>query len=260
MGSPRRWAVAGALVGAALALPLFAPASWLSAGLASASGQHLLLLEPRGSLWNGSARLVLAAGSGSAEGRELPERLHWRLRPAWLDSAPGLRLTLRQDGAIAGETALALRLAPGQMRLSLPDAPTLLQWPAAWLAGLGTPWNTLAPQGQLRLQTQGFALDWQQGRWQVQGLLRLELLNFSSRLSPLSPLGSYRLDMQGGPVTQLQLQTLEGALRLSGQGSVGTRTRFEGEASAAAGSETALANLLNIIGRRRGARSIISLG
>jgi general secretion pathway protein N len=36
--------------------------------------------------------------------------------------------------------------------------------------------------------------------------------------------------------------------------------RFRGEARASAGAEQALANLLNIIGRRDGARSLISVG
>jgi general secretion pathway protein N len=36
--------------------------------------------------------------------------------------------------------------------------------------------------------------------------------------------------------------------------------RFRGEAVAAPGDEPALNNLLNIIGRRNGARSVISIG
>ncbi|MGL6206076.1 MAG: type II secretion system protein N, partial [Giesbergeria sp.] len=59
----------------------------------------------------------------------------------------------------------------------------------------------------------------------------------------------------------LQLQTLQGDLQLSGSGQwVGQRLRFAGEASAAPEREGALSNLLNIIGRRNGARSLITLG
>jgi general secretion pathway protein N len=36
--------------------------------------------------------------------------------------------------------------------------------------------------------------------------------------------------------------------------------RFRGEARASANEEAALSNLLNIIGRRDGARSVISIG
>jgi general secretion pathway protein N len=55
--------------------------------------------------------------------------------------------------------------------------------------------------------------------------------------------------------------TRDGSLRLSGTGRWnGQAMRFSGEASAAPGREDALSNLLNIIGRRDGARSIITLG
>ena len=48
---------------------------------------------------------------------------------------------------------------------------------------------------------------------------------------------------------------------MSGQGQwTGPRLHFEGEASAVPGREAALANLLSIIGRRRGDRSIITVG
>ena len=41
----RRWAVAGALIGALLALVLFAPARWLGAALDRWSGGHLQLVN-----------------------------------------------------------------------------------------------------------------------------------------------------------------------------------------------------------------------
>ena len=74
-------------------------------------------------------------------------------------------------------------------------------------------------------------------------------------------MGSYRLTLQGGAAPTLALQTLQGDLQLSGSGQwVGQRLRFSGEASAAPEREGALSNLLNIIGRRNGARSLITLG
>ena len=88
---------------------------------------------------------------------------------------------------------------------------------------------------------------------------RLEALAVSSRLSPLKPLGSYRLDIQGGDSPRLQLSTLSGDLQLSGLGQwVDSRLHFNGEASASPEREAALSNLLNILGRRQGARSIIT--
>ncbi len=86
-------------------------------------------------------------------------------------------------------------------------------------------------------------------------------LRVASRLSTLRPMGSYRITLQGGTPAGLRLETLEGSLQLAGSGQwVGSRLRFRGEASAAPDREAALANLLNIIGRRNGPRSIISIG
>jgi general secretion pathway protein N len=139
------------------------------------------------------------------------------------------------------------------------------QWPSAWLGGLGTPWNTLQLGGTFRLLSPKFTLEWVAGRWRVDGQADIELLNASSRMSTLDALGSYRLRLVGDPANagqpQLSLSTQNGALELSGAGSIGPGgMRFRGEARAAQTDEAALANLLNIIGRREGARSVISIG
>jgi len=111
------------------------------------------------------------------------------------------------------------------------------------------------------LGTQALALHWASGRWQVAGSAQLDAQDLSSRLSTLRPMGSYRLTLSGGAAPELQLVTLAGSLQLSGQGQwVGNKLRFVGEASAAPESQAALSNLLNIIGRRNGARSTIKLG
>ena len=93
------------------------------------------------------------------------------------------------------------------------------------------------------------------------GRIDLTAANMSSRLSTLKPMGSYRMTLTGGDAAALELSTLEGSLQLTGSGRwVGSRLRFEGVATAVPEHEAALANLLNIIGRRNGARSIITLG
>lgn len=254
--SPHRWAVAGLLLGALPALVAFAPAEWLARGVAQASGGQVQLAQARGTLWSGSAQLVLTGGAESQDRAALPGRLQWQLRPRWT----GLAATLQADCCTAGEPLrLALSLRWGGAHLAVHDGQS--QWPAAVLAGLGTPWNTLQPQGRLALQTQGLAFDWAAGRLQLAGQARLDALAMSSRLSTLRPMGSYRLQLAGGPAPTLVLQTLEGHLLLSGNGQwVGQRLRFTGEASAAPEREAQLSNLLNIIGRRSGARSLISLG
>jgi general secretion pathway protein N len=118
--------------------------------------------------------------------------------------------------------------------------------------------------GSLQLATPGLTLQVVQGRARLSGSMDLTLQGVSSRLSPLDQLGSYRLSVRGDEGSggaQLNLQTLDGALRLAGDGQwTGARVRFRGQASAAPGQEGALANLLNIIGRRQGAVAVISIG
>ena len=266
-----RWAAWGALLGLLAGLVVNAPAQWLADGLQQASAGRLLLAEARGSLWNGSAVLVLTGGAGSRDASALPGRLHWQLRPDWR----GLQLQAQQGCCINGDLGLHWQPGWGGYTLALGDgraAPSagaanhvIGHWPAAWLAGLGTPWNTLKLGGLLQLASPGMRLQSTQGRLQLEGVLALELQGVSSRLSPLPVLGSYRLRLQsqaaGGQAASLQLDTLDGALRLSGSGTwTGTGLRLRGQAQAAEGQDAALSNLLNIIGRRQGALSVISIG
>ena len=254
--APWGWALAGIVLGGCTALVLSLPAQWLAAGLERASGGHLQLVAVRGSVWDGSAQLVLTGGAGSQSAAALPGRLHWRARP----TLQGLRADLLAD-CCTGAAPLQLQVRPrwGGAHLTIADG--LSRWPAAVLTGLGTPWNTLQLQGQLALKTEGFTAETVRGRLTLGGTTKLDALAVSSRLSTLRPMGSYQLVLSGGDAPTLQLSTLSGVLQLSGNGQwVGQRLRFSGEAQAAPGSEPALSNLLNIIGRRSGARSLISLG
>lgn len=142
--------------------------------------------------------------------------------------------------------------------------PAIGHWPVAWLAGLGAPLNTLRLSGSMVLSAQGLSFESVQGRMVVRGQADLALRQVASRMSTLPVLGDYHLRVQGDPRGQtatLQLRTAQGALQLSGEGQwVASRLRFNGQAAAAPGSEAALNNLLNIIGRRQGALSLISIG
>jgi general secretion pathway protein N len=254
-----RWAVTGTALGALAALWVWAPARWLSWGVAQASAQRVLLPAARGTLWEGSAQLVLSGGQGSRDAQALPGRIQWRIEPGWLS----LRLHLQADCCMNAPSQVWLSGNLSGITMGV-DAHQS-QWPAALLSGLGAPWNTLQPVGQLLLRTESWGLTWAQGRLQMRGLVELQAQAMSSQLSTLRPMGSYQIQMrgtpEGSPTPEITLSTLQGPLQLSGQGQwVGARLRFTGEASADEGSENALSNLLNIIGRRQGARSLLSLG
>jgi general secretion pathway protein N len=237
----------------------------LARAVFNATDGRVLLTEARGTLWDGSAILVLTGGPGSRDAASLPGRLSWNLGLR----GTALELRLRQACCLNGEVAVQLKPGLGRMEIVLPPLPQaggwVAQWPAAWLSGLGTPWNTLQLGGVLKFTTPGLTLESAQGRMRLSGKAELLLLDASSRLSTLDTLGSYRLQLQGDPTNKgparITLGTVDGGLQLHGSGEWGGgRLHFRGQAQAAPGSEAALNNLLNIIGRRQGAQSIISIG
>lgn len=257
-GGAARWALAGAAAGLVAGLVAFAPAAWLAAAAAAATNQHLLLADARGSVWSGSAVAVLSGGEGSHDARALPGRLHWTLG---LDGT-ALALNARQDCCITGTLRLRVQPGLGRLTIALPASThALVRWPADWLAGLGTPFNTLQLGGWLALSSGGLQAASSTGRWQLQGSAMLALDDLSSRLSPLPVLGSYRVALAGGTPPRVTLSTVAGPLLLSGSGQwTPTGLRFRGDASAAAGFEAALNNLLNILGRRQGTQAVLSIG
>lgn len=249
-------ACAGAVVGLALATVVFAPARWLADGLQQVSNGQVQLQDVRGSVWQGSGRLVLASGDGGNGQVTLPGAVSWHIRPAW----GGVMAHISAE--CCTRVPLLVRAAwawPGDISVSLDNSHSV--WPAGLLAGLGTPWNTVQLQGQMALTSTGWGAQWVQGRLALSGQLQVDATQVASRLTTIAPMGSYRLTLAGGATPLLTVATLEGSLQLSGRGQwVGQRLRFEGEASASPDRVEALSNLLNILGRREGAKSIIKLG
>ena len=292
----RRLALVGAAIGLLLGVIAALPASLLANAVASATGDQFLLAEAEGTIWSGSAITVLTGGAGSHDASVLPTRLEWTLRPRW----NGVSLHLTQDCCLAHGMDLSLRrtLDAWQVNVIGPDergqqtagidkvtpgmggadaaalaaATPLGQWPMGWLEGRGFPWNTIHPGGVLTLSTHNLSFALKGGHWSTLGSAQVEIRQASSRLTTLDSLGTYRVLIQPDPSTQIRpgdgatrdliwISTLDGALLIDGRGLIGaTGVRIRAEAHAAAGSEAALNNLLNLIGRRNGALSVISIG
>jgi general secretion pathway protein N len=252
-----RWGIAGALAGLVIGVVVFAPAAWLASAIHHVSNGQVQLAQARGTVWRGDARLVLSGGTGSRAAGVLPGRVRWTLRPG----LSNWRILVDTDCCTTQPLVAALTPGLGRWQLAVTAADS--RWPASMLTGLGAPWNTVRPRGQLQLRTQGLSLEWAAGRVQVQGTATLDAIGLLSDLSTLRPIGSYRLQLVGHGLTgppQLVLETLEGSLKLSGRGQWnGARWNFRGQASAAPEQELVLGNLLNIVGRRQGARSDIAL-
>ncbi len=249
MKAVRRWMLGGTAIGLAYSLLAFAPASWLANGLAALSGGQVLLQAPRGTVWQGSADIVLSGGKGSSGAVSLPSRMVWQINFAWL----GLDLSL--DAPCCASAASPVQLALRASSLARPldiswrvDAPKLAL-PADMLVGLGAPWNTLQLGGDLNLMTDQLSGVWSRsdGLTQLLGRADLQASNVTTALSTVRPLGSYRLSSTG---SALVLETKpSAALVLSGAGQiVQGRVSFQGEALAAVGFEEALSNLLHIVG------------
>ena len=282
-----RWALCGAAAGALLALLAFVPAAWMARELTDATAGRLLLADAQGTVWRGHAVLVLTGGADSRDAAALPGRLHWRFswhggapalrleqaccfdQPVLLRWRPGLAMTRFELLPLPAEASVTAAPAAGTAAIANPALPAsdpgaIGHWPVAWLAGLGAPLNTLRLSGTMQLSGQDLSLQSVQGRLVLGGRAELALNQVASRLSTLDVLGDYRISLQGDPRGQaatLQLRTARGALQLSGEGQwAASKLRFNGQAAAAPGFESALNNLLNIIGRRQGALSLISIG
>ena len=257
----QRWVMGGSFAGALAIGVVCAPAQWLTRQIEQISQQRVVLQDVRGTVWSGSAQLVLSAGVGSQQAVALPDRLSWTLSPSLLPR-PALQVSLSLPCCTATPLRVQAEADWGGTRVRVLDQQST--WPASALAGLGTPWNTVQAQGQLQLETRALEIRWAEQRWQVAGQATLSLLDVSSRLSTLRPMGSYRVQLQGGVGTtpmQVQLDTLRGQLQLQGRGQwIGERWRFEGEASADPDHEAALSNLLNVLGRRQGNKAQLTMG
>ena len=255
---------AAALAGALVVLLALAPASLADTAVRMASDGRIGLGDAAGTVWNGEAELVFAAGapSGDAgaqqpERTRLPGRLAWHLG-AWPLLAGSIDLTLR-DAAVL-DAPLVLRL--DRARSGTID-PGRLRLPAAVLQGLGAPWNTIRPGGELQLEWDTLHVL----AGSVRGGLRIDWVGASSSLSPVAPFGHYRLSADGVyDGATLQLETITGPMEMIGNGTIanGRHLRFQGTAGVQAGTDAAtatqLSGLISLLGRRDGAGAILNFG
>lgn len=244
-----------ALLSIVLTVALGMPASWLGYLLERQTAGRLSLGDAQGSFWQGSAFIGVAAGSNDPVTPLFAGRFHWCISPLLVLGQVELRLenteSLAAPVTVSGRFN-ELHVSPGSLAL-----------PSERLAGLGAPLNTIGPSGHLQLSWNSLSLAPSAGGLDLRGRLQLELNDMSSRLSPVKPLGNYRLDadLQGNQA-QLQLSTVTGPMMLSGEGSVQNgRLQFSGKAWAADAERASLANFLNLLGQHRqdGGRDVIAL-
>lgn len=248
------WGLAG-LLAVALTVAVFFPAAWLAPLVEAQTDNRLTLGDAQGTIWNGSAFIGGAPSGSEPVTPLLPGRFSWDLSP--------LVLLGRVHAQVRNPDALSepVTITGTWWRWLVSAGKVVL--PAERLAGLGAPLNTIRPSGTMELSWTPLQLNRRGRVVDLQGTMVLEMTDIASRLSPVKPLGSYRVKFDwSGQQAQMALSTIKGAMLLSGNGRlINGRLQFSGRAEAAEGQEERLANLLNLLGQRRreGGKDVIAL-
>ncbi|MEO7742349.1 MAG: type II secretion system protein N [Usitatibacter sp.] len=240
------FAVIGTAAYAAFLVALM-PASFVAKQAEAQTRGGLQVHEASGTIWKGGGRATVATPAGPLA----IERFTWRFLPSRLASG---RVGFQVEGVSSGFTG---RGEVGR---------ALATWEARDVAvagdarGIGSFLPLLAhwrPEGTLSMDAPRLAWD----EREMRGEAKLEWRAAAMALSEVRPLGSYRVEVRGdGGPAKITLQTLEGALRLSGHGTLAppSRLTFSGEARGEAAHAAKLAPLLDLMGppRADGSRSL----
>jgi general secretion pathway protein N len=214
------------------------PARFVVARLALPPGLSLQNID--GTVWSGRATASWSSGGATL----VLDGVRWRWRPLAVMSA-----RLAYDVEARGNGLEAhLRVARGITSSSVEDLELRADASAVATAiPLASAWQ---PAGRVEVTSSSLAwnghelLGRAQARWSDAALA----------ISPVRPLGTYvlRLDGAGGPV-RVTLATTEGALRLSGDGTLEglQHAAFTGEARADGPQASALTPVLDLFGPRR---------
>jgi general secretion pathway protein N len=196
--------------------------------------------DASGTLWKGNARATLRTPQGPIQ----IDRVEWRFHPSRLIAA---RLAFDVDATAKGIDAHA-RLERGIGTTELRNLEARGEAAALSLfAPLAATWQ---PEGPITVTSPALAWD----GVELRGEGRAEWRGAALALSQVRPLGSYRAELKGaGGAAKLTLTTLEGPLRLAGDGTLTREGRlaFSGEARGEGAAAQALEPLLDLIGPRR---------
>jgi general secretion pathway protein N len=151
-----------------------------------------------------------------------------------------------------------------------------IKLPANILEGLGNPWSTLRPRGELGARWTDIQLGGIEGLGAVNGVLgganspssgviRIIISNLTSPISPVKPLGGYEISANvADSGMNWTLSTTSGPLLLKGQGEFSNKggksgssgdskgMHFSGEANASPESKESLIGLLSLLGKKEG--------
>ena len=272
-GAGRSWGIGRIVLYAALGLIVAiatmlvtAPASLVDLALQRTTDGRVRLADATGSIWKGQGRVVLvdvaaianrdqqvagARGPTSLPGVVIPGTIRWEV------AALPLLIGRLQASASHESMTKPVAIAGNASRLQITGGS--LQLPDVNLARLGSPWTTVRPTASLGVTWPPIVLE--NGRFNGQAFL--ELRDVASALTPVRPLGAYRIDIDGtGNASVIRMTSLDGPLRLSGQGTwtPAAGLRFTAYAEADDAERLRLQSLLGLLGRREGTRTMIKIG
>ncbi len=220
-------------------LLVLVPATWLDQALVRTSHGHLMLTATSGRLWAGHGTLQAILPRGEAV---TLARLRWQLSLAGV-TAPRIGLSVLSEAD--AQPILTARLGPAGIEISS----LRIELPAALLGALTPTLREAEPAGQLSVSARDIML----ADGHLAGEVEILWHDAASSLSPVRPLGSYRLHLTGaGDRLDVDLSTPgPAALQLTGRGQwqAGGTLRFDGQARPDPAHAPELTPLLRILGR-----------
>lgn len=222
----------------------FAPAAWLGDLLQSRS--RLRLVNAAGTIWDGNAMVAISDGQQS---RLVPGRVSWRI--LWPELLSG-RVVLSVRHPVAADPPLTIGFDGHGLRLQAGEA----RVPAALLSVLGAPFNTVRPGGTLQVRWDALRIV----RDGFEGSVQVDWQDAQSALSPIAPLGNFRMTALGrGASGEAKLTTLKGPLLIEGAGTLENgRMRFTASAGAQPEMQASLSGLIAVLGRKSGDRAVLN--
>ncbi|HWA37953.1 MAG TPA: type II secretion system protein N [Burkholderiales bacterium] len=209
-----------------------APASWLARALEQASADRLHLREVSGTVWTGSARLVVR--TPDRRGLDLGV-LRWTARPSGL-LPPRIGVSLR---ASADAPPVLLEISPARIAVEDLD----LKIPGSMLPSFAPVLASFGPRGTVHVRSESLRLE----RDAYFGLAEVEWQGAALASQPGLALGSHIARLRGaGERVDIDLGTLEGPLQLSGKATWRPNASFEIAGSAQARTPEARAFLRSV--------------
>lgn len=240
------------------------PVSWISGSLASQTACRVMLQQPVGTIWQGSAALAFsepnATEGGCRDPMSVTERFHWST------SCKLFSLTCNTDIQFAAlEQPQSILWGLSKIQIASNE----IKLPANILEGLGNPWSTLRPRGEMGARWTDIQLGGFEGLGAIlggadspsSGVIRIIISNLTSPISPVKPLGGYEISANIADTgMNWTLSTTSGPLLLKGQGELSNKgsnggskgMHFSGEANASPESKESLIGLLSLLGKKEG--------